>query len=110
MAQGLTFVFVSLAWVFFRADSVTQAGQIFQGLLASPAGVWPSGPWPWLELVAISGVLLVLSPWASTLEDRCIAFMRWVGALGTAVLLSLLVIAVIAFGPDGVPGFIYYRF
>jgi alginate O-acetyltransferase complex protein AlgI len=110
MAQGLTFLFVSLAWVFFRADSVTQAGQIFQGLLASPAGVWPSGPWPWLELVAISGVLLVLSPWASTLEDRCIAFMRWVGALGTAVLLSLLVIAVIAFGPDGVPGFIYYRF
>jgi alginate O-acetyltransferase complex protein AlgI len=109
-AQGLTFVCVSLAWVFFRADSVPQAAQIFQGLLSSPAGVWQPHQMPWVVLGVLALALWVLSPWAQALEGFAIRLLRVLGSVGAAILLAVVLALVIFWGPEGVPSFIYYRF
>jgi alginate O-acetyltransferase complex protein AlgI len=110
LAQCLTFVFVTLAWVFFRADSVPQALQIFHGLLYSPLGAWQADQVPWALLGVMALALWGLSPWAQALERGFVRTLRTLGSVGSALLLSLVMIVVIFFGPDGVPGFIYYRF
>lgn len=109
-AQMLTFLFVSLAWVFFRADSVPQALQMLQGLWHSPAGLWPVDPWPWPGLLVISVLVLGLSSWAARLERKAVAGFGRLGPWAAGLLLSLVLCAVLFYGPEGVPNFIYYRF
>ena len=109
-AQILTFVFVSVAWVFFRADSLPQAIQMLQGLWHSPAGFWLSEQLPWWGLLGISGLVFGLSPWALTLQRLSVACLARLGSWGAAVLLALLLFAVLYGAPEGVPSFIYYRF
>lgn len=109
-AQALTFLFVSLAWVFFRADSVPQALRMLQGLWHSPVGFWPTDVLPWPGLLAICVLVLGLSPWAATLERKAVASFGRLGLWGSGLLLSLALCAVLFYGPEGVPNFIYYRF
>jgi D-alanyl-lipoteichoic acid acyltransferase DltB (MBOAT superfamily) len=109
-AQALTFLFVSLAWVFFRADSVPQALQMLQGLWHSPIGFWQSDQLPWGGLLTITGLVFGLSPWASVWERFAVAGLGRLGAGRAGLLLALVLCAVIYFGPEGVPNFIYYRF
>ena len=108
--QVLTFLFVSLAWVFFRADSVAQALQMLQGLWHSPVGFWPADVWPWWGLLTIGVLVLGLSPWAETLERKAVTSLGHLGLWGSGLLLSLAICAVLFYGPEGVPNFIYYRF
>lgn len=110
VAQCLTFVFVSLAWVFFRSDSVAQAGQIFQGLLSARVDAWPADQLPWPALVVMALALWVLSPWAQALENGAIRLLRAFGMVGTTLLMAVVLALVIFWGPEGVPSFIYYRF
>jgi alginate O-acetyltransferase complex protein AlgI len=109
-AQILTFVFVSVAWVFFRADSVPQALHMLQGLWHSPAGFWQAEQLPWWGLLAVAALIFGLSPRALALERLAVFWLgRW-GLWWAAAWLVLVLSLVLHFGPEGVPGFIYYRF
>lgn len=109
-AQALTFSFVSLAWVFFRADSVPQAMQMLQGLWHSPVGFWSDEPFHGWALLGIAALVLGLSPWAASLEGKAVVLLSRLGTLGAVFFLALLLCAVLFYGPEGVPNFIYYRF
>jgi alginate O-acetyltransferase complex protein AlgI len=109
-AQILTFVFVSVAWVFFRADSLPHAIQMLQGLWLSPAGFWLPEQLPWWGLLCVSALVFGLSPWALSLQRLSVACLARLGSWGSAVLLALLLFAVLYGAPEGVPSFIYYRF
>lgn len=109
-AQALTFVFVSFAWVFFRADSVPQALHMLQSLWHSPAGFWQAEPLPWWGVVAIALAVFGLSPWALYFQRKISIGLDRLGPGWVSVLGVLLLSAVLYAAPDGVPGFIYYRF
>lgn len=109
VAQVLTFVFVSLAWVWFRADSVAQAQHIFRGLVSSPGHV-QTDVQAWPVLLGMALALWTLSPWATTLESVAVRVMRAIGSVGTVLGLFVVLALAIYAGPDGVPSFIYYRF
>jgi alginate O-acetyltransferase complex protein AlgI len=109
-AQVLTFVFVSLAWVFFRAESVPQAWQMLQGLWSSSNGFWQSGQLPWWGLLGTVVLVFGLSPHALRLERSVVTRLACWGPWWSGVGLALLVSAVLYFAPEGVPGFIYYQF
>jgi len=112
----LTFNFVSLAWVFFRAASVTQAFEII-GRIATdfrvPASLHPGlGPWQFaLSLGLITA--LFLSEWlfrrqpAWLVAGARIPWVRW-----TAYYLFALAFVVLAlFSPQqGAQTFIYFQF
>jgi len=109
-AQTLTFVFVTVTWVFFRADSVPQALIMLQGLWHSPAGFWQSDQMPWWGLLGIAALVWGLSPWALRWQRLSVAWLARLGpGLGSA-LLALLWCVWLYGAPEGVPSFIYYRF
>jgi len=102
----LTFQFVCLAWIFFRATSLSNA----QALLSRLGSGWstPSSVSIWV-LVLIVGVLSVQYLRLEKLEgilNRLAAVPLAVQALGIAF--GLFVITTL--GPSGVAPFIYYRF
>lgn len=109
-AQMLTFVFVSLAWVFFRADSVPQALHMLQGLWQSQAGFWLPEQLPWWGLLGIAALVGGLSPWALRWQRLSVAWLARLGPWLGGVLLALLWCVVLYGAPEGVPSFIYYRF
>ena len=109
LAVPSTFVFVTLAWVFFRADSLDQAGVILGRLIAGPwnevgvAGVW-------IPLMALCAVFWGLSCRAPKLEQWVVKVLDRLGLWASMAMMALVLFVVIALGPEGVPGFIYYRF
>ena len=115
-AQAVTFLFVTLAWVFFRADSLAQAGQMLQGLFSLPqaaelaGSAGPGRTAPWWPLLLLTGTVLGLSAWAQALEAWCTGLLQRMGRWAACVCLSAVLCAVLYWGPEGVPGFIYYRF
>lgn len=109
-AQGLTWLFVSLAWVFFRADSLPHAWQMLHGLWDSPNGFWQTDELPWWGLWGTALLVFGLSPHALRLERRVVAWLGRCGPWWAGLGLSLWLSAIIYAGPEGVPGFIYYRF
>lgn len=109
-AQILTFVFVTVAWVFFRADSVPQALLMLQGLWHSPAGFWQAEQMPWWTLLGIATLVLGLSPWALWWQRRSVASLARLGPVAGGIVLVLLWCVLLYGAPEGVPSFIYYRF
>ena len=109
-AQMVTFVFVSVAWVFFRADSVSHALQMLQGLFVNPKGFWADDiPQAW-GLVLIALCVGGLSPWAADLERKATVYLERLSPRWGVMVLIILLCAVLFYGPEGVPNFIYYRF
>jgi len=105
--MGITFILATLAWIFFRADSISQAfsyiGNIFsKSLIAAPHG---SGARLILPLL----VIMVIVEWlqrekAHGLEDLKMHFaLRW--AIYYAITLGI-----ILFGVFGKNDFIYFQF
>jgi D-alanyl-lipoteichoic acid acyltransferase DltB (MBOAT superfamily) len=107
----ITFAFVSLAWVFFRADSFNTAMQIFSGL------VRPSSGWIGLPLITpqsfITNLLLIglllLTEWKEwhapehkrETPSRRLAAYGWHAALAVLILL---------YGVFEAQSFIYFQF
>jgi alginate O-acetyltransferase complex protein AlgI len=112
LAHSLTFGFVMLAWLFFRAQSWEQA----LGLLAQLSQLGQFSTWrvapdlPWLRLLALTVLVLSLSRHALSLERWAVQSLQALRPARAAALLGLWLWAVIALGPEGVPSFIYYRF
>jgi D-alanyl-lipoteichoic acid acyltransferase DltB (MBOAT superfamily) len=101
----LTFAFVALAWVLFRAPSFSAATAVYAGLL----GLNPAGPgqaamafWP---LLALGAALATIGPTAWTLS-RSLPPLRWAAALIALVLVAVL----LKVGDDSNADFIYAQF
>lgn len=60
MQIGITFVLSTAAWVFFKADSLSAAMAVFQGMFTGPLWVFTSMGLDRWELLAACGGLLVL--------------------------------------------------
>jgi D-alanyl-lipoteichoic acid acyltransferase DltB (MBOAT superfamily) len=99
----LTFAFVALAWVLFRAPSFGTALQIYKALFGFAAlGELAPAFWPMLTLAA---VLAVLGPTARELAERLPA-VRWIGVAATLVFVAVL----LSIGDDTNTAFIYAQF
>jgi D-alanyl-lipoteichoic acid acyltransferase DltB (MBOAT superfamily) len=102
----LTFHVVCLAWIFFRADSLTTAFDVIGGIAGS------ARPSPLVTtLVLVTIVLAIASQFvparaATIAQERFATLAPGVQAIGLA--LGLTVIDVL--GPDGVAPFIYFQF
>lgn len=109
LAQLLTFAFVTLAWVFFRAEDVPQALQVL-------AALWPrtaesaQASVPWLAVLGLLLALWWFSARAQRVQAWSVQVLQEMDALQLLCAVVLATSVLIALGPDGVPGFIYYRF
>lgn len=109
LAWPCTFLFVTVAWVFFRADSLEQAFLVFERLVEGPLNAAPTAV-PWGPLVALCVVFWGLSLWAQALEQWVVVALDRLGLWVSMAVMTVVLFAVIALGPEGVPAFIYYRF
>ena len=106
VARVVAFHVVCLGWVFFASDSLSTAGVVLRRLVTE----WHGSP----EVTATAVVLLLavlvaqLLPAGTTAPARK-AFLS-LGLVGQATGLAVGLLLVDAFGPTGVPPFIYYRF
>jgi alginate O-acetyltransferase complex protein AlgI len=102
----VTFHVVCLAWVFFRAQTFSQAWDMLAGLLTR----WGTG-----ELVKPMLVFVVLAMLAAQfvppriVEQGQVAFSR-AAPIAQGVLLGLGLLVIDALGPTGVAPFIYFQF
>ncbi len=106
VAVVLTFHFVCLGWVLFRATSVQAALELLHAI-ASP---WTLGAWltPALVLALVAGLLSQMIP-PGSLDGLRRRFERLpVPAQGAA--LALVVLCIEALSPQGIAPFIYFRF
>lgn len=106
LAWLITFHFVCLLWVFFRADTPELAFSVL-GRLAE--GSMEGSGYPLFALAAI-GMGLVVQLWGKNVMTLCL---RWQAMLpwqvqGAAV--GLVGCVIMAMGPEGVLPFIYFRF
>lgn len=109
LAIPCTFLFVTLAWVFFRAESLEQALLVLSRLLEDMPQEGLAAV-PWWPLGLLCTVFWGLSFWAELVEQWVVATLDRVGLWVTMATMVVWVFVVIALGPEGVPGFIYYRF
>jgi hypothetical protein len=109
-AQIVTLGFVALAWLPFRAESLDQAGALLARLGSGLAGWVNPGGLPLAALLLFGVVFFRLSDRAPSLENWAVQRLRRLRPLAAVALLSATMSLVIALGPEGVPGFLYYRF
>ncbi|MGC4115774.1 MAG: MBOAT family protein [Myxococcales bacterium] len=106
VARVLTFHFVCLGWILFRAPTLEATGEVLSAI-ASP---WSSGPWL-NALILLTIGAAVLGTW---LPDswRTAARTRFARMPVTAqgALFALLVLVIEAAGPTGIAPFIYFQF
>jgi alginate O-acetyltransferase complex protein AlgI len=103
----VTFHFVCLTWVFFRAPSLDGALSYF-GTLVSGDAVWSTTVTPLVALMLVFGALTQIIPddWFQRLEVR---YDR--ASIAVKVALPFVVIFLVALAaPGGVPPFIYFQF
>jgi len=104
-AWVITFHAVCLGWVFFRATSFANAGQVL-------GRIFSGGPHVHLDIMVVAVVVAALAvQWTparvSAAQQR--AFGRW-SIPAQALALAGVVVVIDAFGPAGVAPFIYFRF
>jgi len=103
----LTFEFVCLAWVFFRADSLSNGAAV----IARTFTGWDKLPsFGWLALLAIAvGIGLQYSPaaWSERLQS---GVSRWPWVVQGAAFALVLFFIVGLLGSEGVTRFIYMGF
>jgi D-alanyl-lipoteichoic acid acyltransferase DltB (MBOAT superfamily) len=102
----VTFHVVCLGWVFFGADSVDQALEILTRIFSGAA---PAPLVTGLLLAVVAAVLLV-QQLPRPLLDQATRIAVRSGPLTTTVALAVALVAIDAFGPEGVPPFLYFGF
>jgi alginate O-acetyltransferase complex protein AlgI len=101
------FAFVSVAWVFFRAESVGNAFAVLWRLVAGLGGLGTAVTLPLLLLTAL-GVGMQYVP--AGVLGRVEAGMARLGWAGQAALLALGLFLIDALGPLGAAEFLYFKF
>lgn len=110
LAHFLTLGFIMIAWVFFRADSFDGAMTILTGLFINELGFWTYQDISIFSLIGFSVLFWIASNHANTIQTRVVHALQSLRLVNGVAVVSLTLVLVIAAGPDGVPGFIYYRF
>lgn len=100
------FHFVCFCWIFFRAPSLTHAGEILSGLTAS-RGVMPTITLAtWASLLIGLGAQYIPRAWWESLDGR---FAR-LSPLLQGILVALTLATINRLSPPGVATFIYFQF
>lgn len=106
LSWGLTFMWVSAAWVFFRADNLDHAAAIFSAL-GNTQSLIQYNVLGFTGLVGVFFAMQYFGPRCAQLAMRQIQKMsHWVFAAWVTLSLYL----AIELGPSGVPNFIYAGF
>jgi alginate O-acetyltransferase complex protein AlgI len=106
-ARILTFHFVCLAWIFFRADSFGAAWDMLEGLATG---------WGEASPLVTSGVLLAIAVGIGSqylparIPRLVMARFSRLPVLGQATVLAFSLMLTSALGPEGVAPFIYFQF
>jgi D-alanyl-lipoteichoic acid acyltransferase DltB (MBOAT superfamily) len=101
------FAFVSVAWVFFRAESMANAFAVLWRLVAGLGSIGSAVTVPVVVLVAV-GIGIQYVP-RRTLEGLEAGFSR-VGWLGQGLTLALALFLIDTLGPAGPAEFLYFKF
>ena len=101
------FAFVTVAWVFFRAESMGNAFAVLWRLIAGLGSIGTAVTLPVVGLVAL-GIAIQYVP-RRTIEDLEAGFSR-VGWVGQGLVLALALFLIDVLGPAGPAEFLYFRF
>jgi alginate O-acetyltransferase complex protein AlgI len=103
----ITFHFVCLTWVFFRAPSLDEA-LLYLSTLFSADAIWSTTVTPLVALMLVAGALTQIIPndWFERLEVR---YDRASIAVKVALPFAVIFLVAVA-APGGVPPFIYFQF
>ncbi len=102
----LTFHFVCLGWVFFRANSFDSGLELLRAL----ARPWSSGPWFSAAVVAALGAGLFGQAVPVAVWQRVRARFTALPLLAQGVAFAAAVLLIEVLGPSGVAPFIYFQF
>jgi D-alanyl-lipoteichoic acid acyltransferase DltB (MBOAT superfamily) len=105
VAWVVTFNFVCLGWIFFRATSFANAGQVL-GQIFSIGPHVPLNPMVVLVILVALAVQWIPARRSAIFQQ---AFARW-SIPAQALALAGVLVVIDAFGPAGVAPFIYFRF
>ena len=105
LGRLVTFHFVCLGWIFFRAGSVGDAFDVVGRVLTGSSAA-PINP---VVLLVIAGALAAQFVPAGTVSRLQTAFSRW-SVAPQAAALATTVVVVDALGPAGIAPFIYFQF
>lgn len=106
ISRTLTFAFVCIAWIFFRAESSEAAVQLIGGFGRYSAAYTDQH----IYLLVFIAVFFVFSAKKYYFEQRAVSLIRLCHGWKLMSAATLMISLVIFFGPGGVPEFIYYRF
>jgi hypothetical protein len=101
----LTFAFVALAWVLFRAPSFSAATAIYAGLAGFGAPGTGQASLAFWQLLAVAAALATIGPTAWKLS-REMPPLRWAAAAVALMLIAVL----LKVGDDSNADFIYAQF
>ena len=101
------FSFVSLAWVFFRADSIGGALAVLWRLPAGLGSLGSAVTWPIIGLVTLGIAIQYIPP---RLMERFEAGMVRVGWVGQGAVPAGALFLIDALGPQGAAEFLYFSF
>ena len=124
LRQILTFLLVDIAWIFFRADSLSQGVQFLWGIfmdfqitafLSAPSEILTSMGLPLTEFLVLAAGILVL--WAVGRLKQKISVVEWIcqqNFLGRWLIYLVLILIVLVYGIYGSEyaqtQFIYFQF
>jgi D-alanyl-lipoteichoic acid acyltransferase DltB (MBOAT superfamily) len=107
LQRPAVFAFVSVAWVFFRADSIGAAFSVLWRLVAGLGSLGDSVTWPLAGLVALGIAIQYIPREATARLQGGLARIGWVGQ-GAVLASGLFLIDVL--GPQGAAEFLYFKF
>jgi len=103
---ALTFGFVTLAWIFFRAESTPAALAYLRAMAAIELPFRTNLP----AAAVLLAVFFAVSAWTRHFERGFIALFRSGPWLLRTAAAALFAVALIELGPSGVPPFIYFQY
>jgi D-alanyl-lipoteichoic acid acyltransferase DltB (MBOAT superfamily) len=101
------FAFVSVAWVFFRADSMGGAFAVLWRLVAGLGTIGSAVTWPIVGLVVL-GIGIQYVP--RRLSGRLEGGLANIGWAGQGAVLALALFLIDTLGPQGAAEFLYFKF
>jgi hypothetical protein len=102
-----TFAFVTVAWVFFRADSIGAGFSVLWRLVAGLGSIGGAVTWPIIGLIAL-GIGIQYIPEA--FMERLRLGLASIGWVGQGAVLALALFLIQALGPQGAAEFLYFKF
>lgn len=106
VGQLITFIFVCLGWLLFRAEDWDSVSAFIKGF-----SEWNTVPsLNWLGLLVAMVVFFALARQAQTMMDKSAAVLRTLPWWGQSLCLFLAVLVIMELAPAGMPGFIYFGF